>query len=123
MTKSTIPFDRTRARAARRGAMRDDAPSKAPREDYVVVDLPLELTDLPGDALKFEDLDTRTPKLRTIDGARYVGRYELTCGEQLVVGFDGDDALEARVLAKTEPAIEIHRRRRRGRRRASRAAI
>ena len=107
MTKSTIPFDRTRARAARRGAMRDDAPSKAPREDYVVVDLPLELPDLPGDALKFEDLDTRTPKLRTIDGARYVGRYELTCGEQLVVGFDGDDALEARVLAKTERRLKF----------------
>ena len=86
---------------------RVDAPSKAPREDYVVVDLPLELTDLPGDALKFEDLDTRTPKLRTIDGARYVGRYELTCGEQLVVGFDGDDALEARVLAKTERRLKF----------------
>lgn len=107
MTKSTIPFDRTRARAARRAAMRDDASAKVLREDYVVVDLPLELTDLPGDALKFEDLDTRTPKLRTIDGARYVGRYELTCGEQLVVGFDGDDALEARVLAKTERRLKF----------------
>jgi hypothetical protein len=45
--------------------------------------------------------------LRTIDGARYVGRYELTCGEQLVVGFDGDDALEARVLAKTERRLKF----------------
>ena len=43
----------------------------------------------------------------SIDGARYVGRYELTCGEQLVVGFDGDDALEARVLAKTERRLKF----------------
>jgi len=77
------------------------------REDYVVVDLPLELNDLPGDALKFSSLDTDRPRLRTIDGARYVGRYELTVGEQLIVGFANDRDVDARVLATTERRLRF----------------
>ena len=77
------------------------------REDYVVVDLPLELNDLPGDALKFSHLDTDRPRLRTIDGARYVGRYELTVGEQLIVGFPNERDADARVLATTERRLRF----------------
>lgn len=76
-------------------------------EEFVIVDLPLELKALPGDTLKFEDLDTETPKLRTVDGARYVGRYEVTVGEHLVVGFDDDETPEARVVAKTERRLKF----------------
>ena len=77
------------------------------REDYVVVDLPLELNDLPGDARKFSHLDTDRPRLRTIDGARYVGRYELTVGEQLIVGFPNERDADARVLATTERRLRF----------------
>ena len=76
-------------------------------EEFVIVDLPLELKALPGDTLKFEDLDTEAPKLRTVDGARYVGRYEVTVGEHLVVGFDDDETPEARVVAKTERRLKF----------------
>jgi len=75
--------------------------------EHVVVDLPLELNALPGDALKFEGLDTDAPRLRTIDGARYVGKYELTIGETLVVGFDDDATPEARVLATCERRLKF----------------
>ena len=105
----------TRAATARAATMRDgkrsdDADDDADddvEEEYVVVDLPLELKALPGDTLKFEGLDTETPKLRTVDGARYVGRYEVTVGEHLVVGFDDDDTAEARVVAKTERRLKF----------------
>jgi hypothetical protein len=105
--------DRARGDAAtmrdgKRSDDADDAEDDADvEEEYVVVDLPLELKALPGDTLKFEGLDTETPKLRTVDGARYVGRYEVTVGEHLVVGFDDDDTAEARVVAKTERRLKF----------------
>ena len=92
----------TTATTARRSTSRVVA-----REEYVVVDLPLELNDLPGDALKFSHLDTDRPRLRTIDGARYVGRYELTVGEQLIVGFPNARDADARVLATTERRVRF----------------
>ena len=82
-------------------------PRVVAREDYVVVDLPLELNDLPGDALKFSHLATARPRLRPIDGARYVGRYELTVGEQLIVGFPNERDADARVLATTERRLRF----------------
>ena len=93
--------------------MRDVAPGASTDSEvlahveHVVVDLPLELNALPGEALKFEGLDTETPRLRTIDGTRYVGKYELTIGETLVVGFEDDVTPEARVLATCERRLKF----------------
>ena len=78
------PGDARDARATTATTAQRSTSRVVAREEYVVVDLPLELNDLPGDALKFSNLDTDRPRLRTIDGARYVGRYELTVGEQLL---------------------------------------
>jgi len=107
--RDDAPECATRAATMRDGKRSDDADDADDdvEEEYVVVDLPLELKALPGDTLKFEGLDTETPKLRTVDGARYVGRYEVTVGEHLVVGFDDDETAEARVVAKTERRLKF----------------
>ena len=101
------PGDARDARATTASTAQRSTSRVVAREEYVVVDLPLELNDLPGDALKFSNLDTDRPRLRTIDGARYVGRYELTAGEQLIVGFPNARDADARVLATTERRVRF----------------
>ena len=61
----------------------------------------------PGRRAPDTNLDTDRPRLRTIDGARYVGRYELTVGEQLIVGFPNARDADARVLATTERRVRF----------------
>ena len=101
------PGDARDARATTASTAQRSTSRVVAREEYVVVDLPLELNALPGDALKFSNLDTDRPRLRTIDGARYVGRYELTAGEQLIVGFPNARDADARVLATTERRVRF----------------
>ena len=93
--------------AARRARTCAPASRVATRVEHVVAELPIELAALPGDVLKFEGLDTERPTLRTVDGRRYVGRYETSAGETLVVGMEADERAGARVVATAERRLRF----------------
>lgn len=92
---------------ARRSRTQTSASRVATRVEHVVAELPIDLAALPGNVLKFEGLDTERPTLRTVDGRRYVGRYEITVGETLVVGMEADDGAGGRVVATAERRLRF----------------
>jgi len=75
--------------------------------EHVVVDLPHDLDALPGDALRFEGLDTSHPKMRTADGTKYVGRYVRSIGTTLVVANDQERRNEATIIATSERRLKF----------------
>lgn len=93
--------------AARRRGVAPRLDAVASRVEHVVAELPIELAALPGDVLRFEGLDTDRPTLRTVDGRRYVGRYETSVGETLVVGMEANDRPGGRVVATTERRLRF----------------
>jgi len=75
-------------------------------ETLVVVELPPDARLVASDALHFIGLGTSNPRLRLPSGEEYVGRYEESVGDLLVMK-PGEDG--ARLVGKSETRLIFHR--------------